>query len=157
LTAPLAVVGTGGALGLGCDALAPGSLAGRIALISRGVCNFSVKIRNAQAAGALAVLIVNNRAGDPVAPGKDDSPDQPTIPAYMVAIDAGPALIALNGLPVTIASALAYVVTPNGDIMAGFSGQGPTDVDFRVKPDVVAPGVNVLSSIRLAECGGNPC
>jgi len=31
--------------------------------------------------------------------------------------------------------------------MAGFSSQGPTDVDFRVKPDVVAPGVNVLSSI----------
>ena len=29
--------------------------------------------------------------------------------------------------------------------MAGFSSQGPTDVDFRVKPDVVAPGVNVLS------------
>jgi subtilisin family serine protease len=31
--------------------------------------------------------------------------------------------------------------------MAGFSSQGPTDVDFRVKPDVVAPGVNVLSSV----------
>jgi minor extracellular serine protease Vpr len=31
--------------------------------------------------------------------------------------------------------------------MAGFSSQGPTDVDFRVKPDVTAPGVNVLSSI----------
>ena len=31
--------------------------------------------------------------------------------------------------------------------MAGFSSQGPTDVDFRVKPDLVAPGVNVLSSI----------
>jgi subtilisin family serine protease len=31
--------------------------------------------------------------------------------------------------------------------MAGFSSQGPTDVDFRVKPDVVSPGVNVLSSI----------
>ena len=30
--------------------------------------------------------------------------------------------------------------------MAGFSSQGPTDVHFRVKPDVVAPGVNVLSS-----------
>ena len=41
----------------------------------------------------------------------------------------------------------AYFSTSNVDIMAGFSSQGPTDVDFRVKPDVVAPGVNVLSSI----------
>ncbi len=36
--------------------------------------------------------------------------------------------------------------------MAGFSSQGPTDVDFRVKPDVVAPGVNVLSSIPQSYC-----
>jgi subtilisin family serine protease len=41
--------------------------------------------------------------------------------------------------------------------MAAFSGQGPTDVDFRVKPDVVAPGVNVLSSIPRSYCGGAPC
>ena len=41
--------------------------------------------------------------------------------------------------------------------MAGFSSQGPTDVDFRVKPDVVAPGVNVLSSIPVSYCGGSPC
>jgi subtilisin family serine protease len=41
--------------------------------------------------------------------------------------------------------------------MASFSSQGPTDVDFRVKPDVVAPGVNVLSSIPLSFCDGDPC
>jgi hypothetical protein len=34
---------------------------------------------------------------------------------------------------------LAYFQTANADIMAGFSSQGPTDVDFRIKPDVVAP------------------
>jgi subtilisin family serine protease len=41
--------------------------------------------------------------------------------------------------------------------MAGFSSQGPVDVSLRVKPDVVAPGVNVLSSIPVKECDGNPC
>src|SRR5213596_550158 len=41
--------------------------------------------------------------------------------------------------------------------MAGFSSQGPTDVDFRVKPDVVAPGVNVLSSIPHQFCDAPPC
>jgi minor extracellular serine protease Vpr len=41
--------------------------------------------------------------------------------------------------------------------MAGFSSQGPTDVDFRVKPDVVAPGVNVLSSVPANACAAPPC
>src|SRR5207247_639881 len=53
-------------------------------------------------------------------------------------------------------AALAYFSTTNVDIMAGFSSQGPTDVDFRVKPDVVAPGVNVLSSIP-GDCGALGC
>jgi len=30
-------------------------------------------------------------------------------------------------------------------------------VSYRVKPDVVAPGVNVLSSIPVAFCNGSPC
>jgi subtilisin family serine protease len=46
----------------------------------------------------------------------------------------------------TIEAAMSYVVSGNDDFMAGFSSQGPTDVDFRVKPDLVAPGVNVLSA-----------
>jgi hypothetical protein len=41
--------------------------------------------------------------------------------------------------------------------MGSFSSQGPTDVDFRVKPDVVAPGVNVLSSIPHQFCPSPPC
>ena len=59
--------------------------------------------------------------------------------------------------PTTIGATLSYFQTPNSDIMAGFSSQGPTDVDFRVKPDVVAPGVNVLSSIPHAFCAAPPC
>jgi subtilisin family serine protease len=47
--------------------------------------------------------------------------------------------------------------TGNDDFMAGFSSQGPTDVDFRVKPDVVAPGVSVLSSIPHQFCDAPPC
>ena len=58
----------------------------------------------------------------------------------MVAKDAGPALILDNGKQTTISATLSYFQTANADIMAGFSSQGPTDVDFRIKPDVVAPG-----------------
>jgi subtilisin family serine protease len=78
-------------------------------------------------------------------------------PAYMVSQSDGAALIALSGQQATIPVAQTYVQTGKNDIMAGFSSQGPTDVDFRVKPDVVAPGVNVLSSIPVSFCGGAPC
>ncbi len=152
LTAPLSVVLDGTALGLACSALPAGSLTGKIALISRGTCTFSTKIRNAQTAGALAVLVVNNVAGDPIAMGQDGTANQPTIPAYMAALSDKTALMAADTDSTTIGAALAYFSTVNANIMAGFSSQGPTDVDFRVKPDVVAPGVNVLSSIPAAFC-----
>lgn len=157
LTAPLAVVpGTTNGLSTACSALNL-SLSGAIALISRGVCSFSTKIRNAQAAGALAVLVANNVQGDPTAMASDGTPNQPTVPAYMVSLGTGQAILGSDGAPTTIGASLEYFLTTNVDFMAGFSSQGPTDVDFRVKPDVVAPGVNVLSSIPVAECDGNPC
>ena len=150
LTADLNVV-TGGPPALGglneaCSALPGGSLTGDIAVISRGTCTFSAKIRNAQNAGAAAVVVVNNVQGDPSAMGQDGTPNQPTVPAYMVGLGSRAALIAANGSSATIDSDLEYFLTGNDDFMAGFSSQGPTDVDFRVKPDVVAPGVNVLSA-----------
>ena len=160
LTAPLGVVTsapTVGGLGIACSALPAGSLAGKIALVSRGACAFTVKIRNAVAAGAVAVLVANNVAGDPVAMATDGTPNQPTAPAYMVGREAGQTLKGGNNAATTISAALAYFSTPNADIMAGFSSQGPTDVDFRVKPDVVAPGVNVLSSIPASHCKTPPC
>jgi len=158
LTAPLGVVaGSTNGLSTACSALAAGSLSGKIALISRGVCTFSTKIRNAQNAGAVAVLVANNVAGDPVAMGSDGTPNQPTVPAYMVSVSDAPALIAADTLATTIGATLQYFLTTNADIMAGFSSRGPTDVDFRVKPDVVAPGVNVLSSIPHTFCDAPPC
>jgi subtilisin family serine protease len=157
LTAPLAAVtGTVNGLANGCSAL-PATVSGKIVLVSRGTCTFSAKIRNAQAAGAVAVLVQNNVAGDPSAMGTDGAADQPTIPAYMVSRGDGQALQNASGNTATIGAALAYFLTTNADIMAGFSSQGPTDVDFRVKPDVVAPGVNELSSIPLQFCGTPPC
>jgi minor extracellular serine protease Vpr len=157
LSAPLAVVLEGTNLGFACSTLPAGSLTGQIALISRGTCSFSAKIRIAQAAGAVAVLMVNNRPGDPIEMGQDGTANQPTIPAYMLSQSDGLTLVGSNGASVTIGAALEYFLTANADFMGDFSGQGPTDVDFRIKPDVVAPGLNVLSSIPVAFCGGDPC
>jgi len=161
LTAPLGVVteapinaATG--LSTACGPLTT-ALTGRIALISRGVCSFSTKIRNAQNAGAVAVLVANNVAGDGIGMASDGTANQPTVSAYNVSLGDSAALKPNNGGAATIGATLAYFVSGNNDFMAAFSSQGPTDVDFRVKPDVVAPGVNVLSSIPLSFCGGNPC
>jgi hypothetical protein len=56
----------------GANALA---VNGKIALIDRGTCNFTVKVVNAQNAGALGVLIADNVAGSPPDPlgGTDPS------------------------------------------------------------------------------------
>ncbi|MFH1475422.1 MAG: S8 family serine peptidase [Chloroflexota bacterium] len=160
LTALLAVVpadsiaGQASTLGRACNASTPAlpSLTGKIALISRGACTFSQKISNAQNAGAVAAIVVNNVAGDPTAMGFGGLPVEPTIPAYMASLAGRVTLMAAHGASATIGAGKSYFLTTNVDIMAGFSSQGPTDVDFRVKPDLVAPGVNVLSSIPQSYC-----
>ena len=156
LTAPLAAVsGTTNGLSTACAALPAGSLTGKIAVVSRGTCVFSAKVKSTQDAGAVATVVVNNVAGDPIAMATDASVQPPpTIPAYMVGKNSAAGLLAASGAAATISASLAYFRTGNDDIMAGFSSQGPTDATFRrVKPDVVAPGVNVLSSIPLQFCG----
>jgi hypothetical protein len=75
----------------------------------------------------------------------------------MVGLTTGLALKSKNGVAATIGAVQQYITTDNKDIMAGFSSQGPTDVDFRVKPDVVAPGVNVLSAQPATACKAPPC
>jgi len=161
LTAPLGAVTEApisGATGLSiaCTPLAT-NLTGKIALVSRGTCSFSTKIRNAQNAGAVAVVVANNVAGDGIGMAQDGTPDQPTVPAYNVSVTDSALLKAQDGGATTISAAPAYFVSGNDDFVAAFSSQGPTDVDFRVKPDVMAPGVNVLSSIPVAFCSGSPC
>jgi subtilisin family serine protease len=159
LTLPVSAPAGPGVAGLsqGCSAFPAGSMTDTIALIARGVCTFETKIRNAGTAGADAVLVVNNVGGDPIAMGDDTAiPGVPATPAYMVSLVDGTALKGAAG-NATIEAARTYFLTGNHNIMAGFSGQGPTDVDFRVKPDVVAPGVNVLSSQPNQACTTPPC
>ncbi|TXI87269.1 MAG: T9SS type A sorting domain-containing protein [Crocinitomicaceae bacterium] len=67
-----------------CLGATPGSLAGKIALLYRGTCNFSVKAKNAQDAGAIAVIIVNNISGEPVGMAGGTEGLNVTIPVVMV-------------------------------------------------------------------------
>lgn len=70
---------------LACLAAANASeLAGKIAFLYRGDCEFGRKSLNAQQAGAVAVLMVNNVPGDPVGMGGGAVGAQVTIPVVMV-------------------------------------------------------------------------
>jgi PA domain-containing protein/carboxypeptidase family protein/uncharacterized protein DUF4214 len=52
----------------GCTALTnAAAVAGNIAIIDRGTCTFPIKVKNAQDAGAIAVIIADNVAGSPPA------------------------------------------------------------------------------------------
>ena len=152
VTGTLAVVASNG-----CSPLAA-LPSNSIALIARGTCSFSTKIRNAQTAGAVGTIIRNSVPGPPISMAQDGTPGQPTIPGVMVTQADGVTLTGKGGNSFTIDDALAYVYSAAGDnVLAGFSNHGPTDVDFRIKPDVVAPGVNVLSSQPIGTCTTAPC
>jgi minor extracellular serine protease Vpr len=138
-------------LGTGCTDGSYTDAGGKIALVARGTCTFGTKVALAEKAGAIATIVVNNVGGDPIAMAADETVPS-TIPAVQVGLGARDALLATVGQSVTIGSTTTYVDSGNDNIMAGFSSQGPVDVSYRVKPDVVAPGVNVLSSIPQHSC-----
>lgn len=158
VTAPLRVVTDTSAngfngLSLACAPLPAGSLTGTIALISRNVCDFAVKVSNVQAAGGVGVILVNRVPGVFVMGGSDD-PAAPTIPAFMVDPLYLAALKAADGVSTTLPKTGVYQFDAAlNDVIADFTSWGPTNVDFRVKPDVMAPGVNIVSSIPRSYCG----
>ncbi|MDX1584537.1 MAG: PA domain-containing protein, partial [Thermoanaerobaculia bacterium] len=74
-----------------CTAITnPSEIAGHIALIDRGDCTFVSKTRNAQDAGAVGVIIVNNVAGAP--PGMAGDDPTLTIPVVSVSLNDGSAI-----------------------------------------------------------------
>src|SRR6059058_538976 len=134
-----------------CTSVDPGA-SGNVVVVNRGDCTFSTKVRNAIAAGAIGVVVINNVAGDPVAMAKDGGGGD-DLPAVMIGKNEGAALRAANPPDASAVATFQEFITPNKDILAGFSSQGPTAVDFAVKPDLTSVGVNVLSSIT---CVGKP-
>jgi minor extracellular serine protease Vpr len=131
--------------------VAAGAHAGEIVLISRGVCSFSQKVANAKAAGAFGVIVYQNNALDPIPMGRTAGFDD-FIPAVMVSQADG---LALEGQAPTTATVTPFILgsaTPN--LLADFSNIGPAPFTHIVKPDVVAPGENVLSSIILFDAFG---
>jgi hypothetical protein len=103
LTAPAELVNDGvGATADGCEPLAPGSGTGKILIIDRGTCTFVIKVKNAQDAGALAVIVADNAVGTPPA-GLGGADPTITIPSARVTqVDGNTLKANLAGLRLTL-------------------------------------------------------
>jgi uncharacterized repeat protein (TIGR01451 family) len=127
----------------GCSALTnAAAVSGNIALLDRGTCGFIVKVKNAQNAGAVAVIIADNAPGTPP-PGLGGTDATITIPSLRVTLaDA-------NLFKSNIATLNVTLLGPSGaDTVASFSSRGPRRIfgsPLRLKPDIAAPGLNITS------------
>ena len=103
-----------------CEPITNGpSLDGKIAIIRRGACNFTLKVLAAQNEGAIAVIMVNNVEGPPIIMGGDEP--LITIPALMVSDVVGELIIAelANGVNTTMVlstyTTVAFIKVFNSD------------------------------------------
>lgn len=119
----------------GCSPYQAGTFTGRVALIDRGVCGFTIKVKNAQDAGASGVVIADNAPGGP--PGGLGGADPAvTIPSVRVAQPAG----------VAFKAALAAGTTTTVSIFRDPTVLAGADEANRVMlytPDPVATGSSV--------------
>jgi subtilisin family serine protease len=144
--------GAGGNLD-GCAAFTPGSLAGKIVLVDRGACNFTLKIKNIGEGGGLIGIIGLVAPGDPFSGG--DGGDRPiTIPGYMISQAIANTL--KSGLPDTVVGFDPAVGIPLIGAMVGSSSRGPQNESTTlIKPEIGAPGASV-SAIAGTGTGEGP-
>src|SRR3989440_2407462 len=130
------------------------SLDGTIALVLRGRCAFVTKSARAQAAGAIGIVLIDNRSGNPnpiplqlsLPSGMISDLDGARLRAYL-ATTGGRANVRIGRDPLDIQNGRSGIVT-------SFSSAGPTDFGHLLKPDLAAPGGQILSS-TLPEFAGS--
>lgn len=128
-------------------------LSNKIVLIRRGTCAFTDKMNNAAAFGAKYVIIYNN---SPLTLTMDVTAAKKTLAASLISPEQGATFVnALKaGKKVTLymkslnnaKRTLSYTQnTLTGGALSGYTTWGPT-WELDVKPDVGAPGGNILST-----------
>ena len=104
---------------------------GKIALIRRGDCPFVQKVKNAQDAGAIGVIMMNNVSGEPIPMGGTDA--SITIPSVMISKEDG------DIIEVAMASS-----TISGSL-------NPSAGNFTA---TVVPGVQHINDIKIRDNNG---
>jgi subtilisin family serine protease len=127
----------------GCAPFAA-DLTGKISVVDRGVCAFSQKTQNAEAAGAAMSIIALIAPGDPFAGGFGGGV-LPTIPAFMVS-QANGNLLKATGATVTMDPTDPDLTIPLLDVMVGSSSRGPAFDASYIKPNIAAPGASVSAN-----------
>lgn len=145
---PLIAGDTVGGTLRGCSPFPANAFANRVALLERGDCLFAIKVSHASAAGALAVVMINNVPGDPIRMGGL----QPNgIPAGMVSQQAGQEIRALlagsGGVRQVSLPTQVSVVPGDPDVISDFSSRGrAVTAPNLMKPNVMAPGAFVRAA-----------
>ena len=128
------------------------TLANSLALVLRGSCDFSVKVTNAQNAGAVGVIFIDNGTG---LAGWGAGPST-VIPAFLISQSDGANLksyidahtgadATLDPDPVQVpASFLGYI----GKSVAYFASRGPSTGTGALKPDVSAAATDFLLAVE---------
>jgi hypothetical protein len=127
------------------DACSPltNDLTGKVALVDRGTCGFVIKVKNAQNAGAIAVIVADNAVGSPPA-GLGGADPTITIPSGRVTLADGNAIKAALVGPVTAKLGLDLSIRAGTDRVKGLA--------MVAALDPVAPG----SSISHWDTAGTP-
>jgi subtilisin family serine protease len=125
-------------------------ISGNIAFIERGGCEFVTKIRNAEDAGAVAVVVFNI-AGDPIVMTRLSLQTPVNIPAIMLGQADGDLILgeleAGETVEAVLNKSLFLTVDDTGNKLGTFSSRGPAAVGDILKPDVTAPGINILAGL----------
>ncbi len=120
---------------------------GKIALIDRGSVPFVTKLEVVKKAGALGAIVANNQAGDAFVMGGDKNID---IPAMMISLASGNAIkkALKEGKVVTLNMKSDKKVKKLNivDTLTDFSSRGPRSGDSLIKPEISAPGFNIISA-----------
>ena len=122
------------------------SLDGVIALAQRGLCPFASKAEQARAAGAIGLILSDNRAGE-----ANGIPVRMAVPGGMIADLDGDDLRAFTAAhggrtTIRVTAGPLELETGRSGVVTSFSSAGPTAFGHDLKPDVSAPGGQILSA-----------
>lgn len=113
----------------------------KIALIKRGKLSFQAKINNAKKVGAKAVIIYNNMSG-PMYVGLEETVQ---IPVAAISKKDGEQIQKM--IQDKEMKTVTFIHRREQDQLADFSSRGPVTVSWGIKPDLLAPGVHISSTI----------